>query len=77
MHNNYVFTQYEGQGEEDAPQMSEEAILDQLFMSCVSENDTAPVEDIITKVRGVVSAENQVNPVISLYCLKPLELTKT
>jgi len=41
--------------------MSEEAILDQLFMSCVTENDTAPVEDIITKVRGVVSAENQVS----------------
>ena len=41
--------------------MSEEAILDQLFMSCVTDNDTAPVEDIITKVRGVVSAENQVN----------------
>lgn len=41
--------------------MSEEAILDQLFMSCVTENDIAPVEDIITKVRGVVSAENQVN----------------
>ena len=41
--------------------MSEEAILDQLFLSCVTDNDTAPVEDIITKVRGVVSAENQVN----------------
>ena len=44
--------------------MSEEAILDQLFMSCVTENDTAPVEDIITKVRGVVSAENQVSYVM-------------
>ena len=44
--------------------MSEEAILDQLFMSCVTENETAPVEDIITKVRGVVSAENQVNFVL-------------
>lgn len=60
MHN-CLYIQYEGQGEEDAPQMSEEAILDQLFMSCVTDNDTAPVEDIITKVRGVVSAENQVN----------------
>lgn len=57
---------YEGQGEEDAPQMSEEAILDQLFLSCVTDNDTAPVEDIITKVRGVVSAENQ-NYVLELF----------
>ncbi|XP_065909190.1 uncharacterized protein [Dysidea avara] len=50
---------YESQGEDSTPQVSEEAILDQLFMSCVTDNNTAPVEDIITKVRGVVSAENQ------------------
>jgi len=63
MHN-CLYTQYEGHGEEDASQVSEEAILDQLFMSCVTENDYAPVEDIITKVRGVVSAENQVNYIV-------------
>ena len=56
-----MLTQYEGHGEEDAPQMSEETILNQLFMSCVTENDNAPVEDIITKVRGVVNNENQVS----------------
>lgn len=52
--------------------MSEEAILDQLFMSCVTENDTAPVEDIITKVRGVVSTENQVN-CFTIVLLKPIK----
>jgi len=35
-------------------------------MSCVMEDNTAPVEDIITKVRGVVSTENQV----IVYCTR-------
>lgn len=61
--------QYESQGEEP-PQVSEEAILDQLFMSCVTVDNAAPVEDIITKVRGVVSAENQVIPSLwSMYAI--------
>ena len=41
-------------------------------MSCVTENDVAPVEDIITKVRGVVSTENQVN-CFTIVLLKPIK----
>ena len=57
--------QHESQGEEDAPQMSNEEILDhelnQLFWSCATNINTALVEDINNKVKLMVSAENQVN----------------
>jgi len=31
----------------------QKAILDKLFMSCVTENNSAPIEDIITKFRDL------------------------